>query len=182
MQRVTVAEDFVGYPIVYADRVHDILTICLKADVKSLPPCSKLYLPGKLALALSNVSFALVSATLDILVPYPAARADIGDLFFFRQVLLCNGGIEPAAVVAHREVWKHFDILVLSHKLSYFLTQLATVLQYDVDLLDKNSLPVRFSAALEAVLDPHLVECVQKEATHVRAVGSMTAAKRVRDV
>src|SRR5205807_1974380 len=105
--------------------------------IKSLPPCRKLYLPRKLALSLCDVSFALVSSALDIFVAYSAARADISHLFFFRQVLLCNGGIEPAAVVAHREVWKRFDELVLSHKLGYFLTQLATVLQYDVNLLDK---------------------------------------------
>src|SRR5207244_10935814 len=104
MQRVTVAEDFVGYPIVYADRVHDILTICLKADVKSLPPRGKLDLPGKLALALCNVSLALVPTALDIGFAYRAARTHVLNFLFPGPIFLTIRRVHQAAIVSHRKL------------------------------------------------------------------------------
>src|SRR5439155_19193740 len=143
------------------------------------PPRGKLDLPGKLALALCNVSLALVPTALDIGFAYRAARTHVLNFLFHRQIFLSNRRVKPAAILAHRKIRQHFHVLVLPHKLGYLLTQLAAALQYGINLLNQNSLPVRFPSALEAIFDPYLVKTIQKKAAHVRAVGGMTAAKWV---
>src|SRR5206468_499639 len=128
-----ISQDFVSRPVVDPDRVHDVLAVRLKADVKGLPPSGKLDLPCELALALCDVGLAPVAATFYVCLSYSAARADVYNLFFIRQVLLCNRGVESAAVVAHRKIWQHFRELVLPHKLGYLLPKFATIFQYSIN-------------------------------------------------
>src|SRR5215218_2885834 len=114
MEGMRVAKYFICNPVVYSDRIHNILPICLKAYVKSLPPCCKFDFPSKLALALCCVRLALVATALDFLLAYPPASVYVRKFSCICQQLLCYCCIEPPATAAHSKIRQYFGIFVLA--------------------------------------------------------------------
>src|SRR5688572_12557945 len=103
MKWMRITNYFISDPIVYPDRVHDVLSVCLKAYVQSLPPRCKFNFPCKLALSPCYVRLALVTTALDFLFAYPASSAYVSNSSFIWQVLLRYCSIEPPAIATY---WK----------------------------------------------------------------------------
>src|SRR5918997_4865301 len=103
MKWMRINKHFVCDPIIYSDRVHNILPIRLKAYVQSLPPCCKFNFPCKLTFCSGDVCLTLVATALDFLSTYPAPSAYISNSPIIWHVLLCYCSVEPSAIATY---WK----------------------------------------------------------------------------
>src|SRR5215216_4506656 len=104
MKWMRINKYFICNPIVYPDRVHDVLPVCLKPYVYSLPPRCKFNFPCKFAFSPSYVRLTLVATALDFLFAYPAPSAYVSNSPIIWEVLLCYRSIEPPAIATYRKV------------------------------------------------------------------------------